>query len=462
MATNLQPVAAATLSHEMGTLGCLLVGWAYEPAIVREMLDILRPEMFEIERHNKLFATLAAMYRDEKPVDLITSPEELRRRGVLDAVGGLDYLCQLADGAPTIQHGKAYAERVRDFWTLREMGRVLHEMRDRCIAAIDDPEEIAETFESKIVGLLSSRSKGSLPTMQDAARRLIDRLERPNEYADRKVYTGFYDVDDMVGGFHATELAIIAARPSVGKSAMVLQIAEHAASKGKPVLFFTLEMADLEIVARSLCRRAGVNSLKLRNDRVTPDDIRRLKAAAAEMTGPPIFLDDRSNTLADIRSQTRRYCAKHDVGLVIVDYLQLVETTSRRENRVAEVGEITRGLKRLAQELKIPIVALSQLNRDNEKTGRKPRLSDLRESGSIEQDANTVILLHIADEKQPTKVSCIVAKARNGLKGEFELTFNPMRTEFESEGNVPPEYQRPFEEHHANPTSEDRFDSSPF
>ena len=413
----------------------------------------LVPEAFYGPAHRIIFEVLCDLYRAGNPVDEAVLAEELRKRGLLDSIGGLVRLNQLTDRIPTTAHRTYFLEQVRENALLRQLIAVATNAIEKCYQYQGGIEEFIDKVERDLFQVTQDRTSDSAREMKEPIKEatavIAKMLERRGELTG--VSSGFVDVDKMLFGFQKQEMIILAARPSMGKTSLALNFAEAAAlpatKKHAPVgvLLFSLEMGSSQIALRMLCSHARVNMQRLRDGFVGRDseDTSRLGRSAEALKASPILVDDSSNlSIMEMRAKARRVAQRlrdrGGLGLIIVDYLQLVSGTDPKANREQQVAEISRGMKAMAKELHVPVIVLSQLNRASEKENRVPRLSDLRESGSIEQDADVVLMLarpKEADEKFQTaadSADLIVAKQRNGPVGEIKLTFLRDITRFEN------------------------------
>ncbi|MBK8475086.1 MAG: replicative DNA helicase [Opitutaceae bacterium] len=413
----------------------------------------LAPEAFYGPANRVIFEVLCDLYRAGNPVDEAVLAEELRKRGLLDGVGGLVRLNQLTDRIPTTAHRTYFLEQVRENALLRQLIAVATGAIERCYEYQGGIEEFIDKVERDMFQVTQDRTSDSAREMKEPIKEatavIAKMLERRGEMTG--VSSGLVDVDKMLFGFQKQEMIILAARPSMGKTSLALNFAEAAAlppNKKYPpvgVLLFSLEMGSSQIALRMLCSHARVNMQRLRDGFVGRDseDTSRLGRSAEALKASPILVDDSSNlSIMEMRAKARRVAQRlrdrGGLGMIIVDYLQLVSGTDPKANREQQVAEISRGMKAMAKELHVPVIVLSQLNRASEKENRVPRLSDLRESGSIEQDADVVLMLarpKEADEKFQTaadSADLIVAKQRNGPVGEIKLTFLRDITRFEN------------------------------
>ncbi len=418
--------------------------------IIAECVEKINEEYFYIPAHQIIYAALVELWNAGQGIDLITFTQVLRDRNTLDAVGGAAAITNLFTFVPTAANVTYYLEIVRDKYILRQIIAACTESVRRSFEEQDEVNNLLDEVEKKIFAVGEDRFKGQMPTMREQVMEAIESIEAL--YANRGsitgVSTGFKMLDEMTSGLHPAEMIVIAARPSMGKTAFAMNIAEHVAIEGrKPVAVFSLEMSSQQLVQRLLCSRARVNSKKVRDGFLAERDFTSLTNAASKLAEAQMFIDDTAGlNILELRAKARRLKSQHDIQLVVVDYLQLLRSTSRRgqDNRQIEISEISAGLKSLAKELSIPVIVLAQLNRNPEnRTGDskgRPRLSDLRESGSIEQDADFVGLLvreeYYADsdeERQESegKADLIIAKQRNGPTGDVPLTFIKEYTRFE-------------------------------
>jgi replicative DNA helicase len=405
---------------------------------IAECVEKINEEYFYVPAHRTIYDVLVELWNAGQAIDLITFTQVLRDRNLLDSVGGAALVTNLFTFVPTAANVQYYLEIVRDKYILRQIISAATESVRRAYEEQDEVDSLLD----------EDRFKGQMLSMKDHAMQAIETIEKLYE---RKgsitgISTGFVEFDRMTSGLHPSEMVVIAARPSMGKTALAMNIAEFVAINEKlAVGVFSLEMSSQQLVQRMLCSRARVNLQRVRDGFLGERDFPSLTAAASKLAEAKIFIDDSASlSILELRAKARRLKAQQDVQLLIIDYLQLLRSTSRRaqDNRQLEISEISAGLKALAKELKIPIIVVAQLNRQPEqRTGGKPRLSDLRESGSIEQDADLVGLLvrpEMYEEDEETRVEkageaeLIIAKQRNGPVGEIPLTFLKEYTRFET------------------------------
>ena len=415
--------------------------------IIAECVEKISEEYFYVPAHQTIYTVLVELWNAGQGIDLITFTQILRDRNVLDAVGGAAFVTSLYTFVPTAANVTYYLEIVREKYILRQIIAAATESVRRAYEEQDEVNALLDEVEQKIFAVGEDRFKGQMPGMKE---QVMGALESIEQLWERRggitgISTGFTELDRMTNGLHGSEMIVIAARPSMGKTALAMNIAEHVAITSKlPVAVFSLEMSSQQLVQRLLCSRARVNLQKVREGFLAERDFPSLTAAASKLAEAEIYIDDSAGlSILELRAKARRLKAQKDIQLIVVDYLQLLKSTTRRaqDNRQLEISEISSGLKGLAKELKIPIIVLAQLNRQPEaRSGGKPRLSDLRESGSIEQDADLVGLLVRPEvyeedederEKKSGEAELIIAKQRNGPVGEVPLTFLKEFTRFE-------------------------------
>lgn len=434
-----------SVEAEQGVLGSMLIS---PRETIAECVEKINEEYFYVPAHRTIYEVLVDLWNTRQGIDLITFTQVLRDRNLLDAVGGPAFVTNLFTFVPTAANVQYYLEIVRDKYILRQIISAATESVRRAYEEQEDVENLLDEVEQKIFDVGEDRFKGQMLSMKDHAMQAIETIEKLYE---RKgsitgISTGFVEFDRMTSGLHPSEMVVIAARPSMGKTALAMNIAEYVAINEKlAVGVFSLEMSSQQLVQRLLCSRARVNLQRVRDGFLGERDFPSLTAAASKLAEAKMFIDDSASlSILELRAKARRLKAQQDVSLIIVDYLQLLRSTSRRaqDNRQLEISEISAGLKALAKDLKIPVIVVAQLNRQPEqRTGGKPRLSDLRESGSIEQDADLVGLLvrpEMYEEDEEARVEkageaeLIIAKQRNGPVGEIPLTFLKEYTRFET------------------------------
>src|SRR6266568_3498898 len=386
-----------SVEAEQGVLGSMLIS---PRDAIAEVVEKINEEYFYVPAHQTIFSVLVDLWNVGQAIDLITFTQVLRDRNLLETVGGVALVTSLFTFVPTAANVGYYLEIVRDKYILRSIIAASTESVRRAYEEQDEVGNLLDEVEQKIFAVGEDRFKGQMLSMKEQVMSTLESIEKlfENKGAITGVSTGFRDLDKLTSGLHSSEMIVIAARPSMGKTALAMNIAEHAAIEVKlPVAIFSLEMSAQQLVQRMLCSRARVNLAKTRDGFLSEADFPKLTNAASKLAEAKIFIDDSAGlSILELRAKARRLKAQQDVQLIVVDYLQLLRSTSRRaqDNRQLEISEISAGLKGLAKELKIPIIVVAQLNRQPEqRSGGKPRLSDLRESGSIEQDADLVGLL---------------------------------------------------------------------
>ncbi|MDH7577351.1 MAG: replicative DNA helicase [Bacillota bacterium] len=434
------------LEAEQAVLGALLIA----PESFATVAEIVKAEDFYGDGHRDLFRALRDLAEAGRPVDLVTLTEELRQRGLLEKTGGASYLASLAGSVPTAANVKYYAQIVAEKGLLRTLISGCTQLAARGYEEGVESEQILDEAERMILDLSVRRQTRSYRAVKDLLLETLEKIEYLYRHKGEVtgLPTGFTDLDRLTSGLQPSDLILLAARPSMGKTSLGLNIAQNVALKARvPVGVFSLEMAGDQVVQRLLCAEALVDQQRLRTGFLTEDDWPRLIRAANRLAEAPIFIDDTpAISLLELRSKARRLKIEHQIGFLVIDYLQLMQTGRRVENRVQEISEISRFLKSLARELDIPVLALSQLSRAVEQRGdRIPLLSDLRESGSLEQDSDVVMFIYRDDYYNPHSekkgiAEIIVAKQRNGPVGTVELAFLKEFTKFVNlEKSSPPE-----------------------
>ncbi|UCD27672.1 MAG: replicative DNA helicase [Planctomycetota bacterium] len=430
------------IEAEMSLLGSMMLN---RDAIGDILPIIHRNESSRFYRpdHRKIFEVLVDMYDRGDPVDLVTVRNELQRLGLLEEVGGVDYIVQLAESVPSHLHAEHYARLVCDKAMLRDLIVATAQMTDYAYSHHESAKEILDAAEHALFKVTDQRIAEQAEPVRAYIEEIFEQLSSREGHYYTGIQTGFLELDELLSGLQNGEMIVIAARPSMGKTALGLNMAENIATTyGKPVAFFSLEMSKQAIAQRLLCSRGKVDSHKLRRGMLKQNEIDSLHTVADELTKMPLFVDDSPGmSVLELRAKSRRLRVQHEIVCIIVDYLQLMHSPGKIESRQQEVAEISRGLKALARELHIPVVVMSQLNRNPEgRTDNRPRMSDLRESGAIEQDADVVLLLHREEyykgESTPHELrgiaEVILAKQRNGPVGNVQLVFNQKFTRFDN------------------------------
>ena len=440
---------------EKGVLGCVLIA---PNECMGECIEGLKmgAEAFYDLRHQTIFTELAEMFDSRQAIDLITLQQRLKDKQLLEQVGGLAYLSTLPDAVPSAANLSYYLEIVKEKYFLRKMIHTCTDVVGRVYDYEGEVDALMDEVERDILRISESRVDQKSNTIKELVKKAISQIE---DFHQRQgmltgVATGFTDLDKMTSGLHAGEMIVIAARPSMGKTSLAMNIAEHVAIDQKlPVGVFSLEMTSESLVLRMLCSRSRVNLRNVRDGFLAERDFPKLTGAAGKLANAPLFIDDSSGlSVLQLRAKARRMAQQYGIKLFVIDYLQLLHSTSRRaENRQQEIADISNGVKALAKELSVPVIVLAQLNRELEKDkSRKPRMSDLRESGAIEQDADLIGLLYKpssgddedgsagggGEEQDAVAVNLLIAKQRNGPTGDVNLTFLKSITRFENAAKV--------------------------
>jgi replicative DNA helicase len=437
---NLRKIPPQNLDAESSVLGGILL----ENEAINQVLELLRPEDFYRESHRKVFRAMIDLSDRSEPVDLITLSDFLKGRGELEAVGGTAYLASLADFVPTAANISYYARIVREKSILRSLISTATDIATRGYEEQGNVEEFLDSAEKVIFDISEKKIKASFVAVGDMIKDTLKTVEKLYERKEMVtgVPTGYDDLDKLTAGLQPADLIIVAGRPSMGKTAFALNIGAHAAFRGIGVAVFSLEMAKEQLVLRMLCSEARVNSSKVRSGYLGERDFPQLAKAAGRLHEAPIYVDDTpAISVLELRAKARRLVRDRSkkIGLIVVDYLQLMRGMGNASNREQEISEISRSLKALAKELNVPVIALSQLNRRVEDRGdRRPMMSDLRESGAIEQDADVIMFIYReevynkTDESKKGVAEIIVAKQRNGPIDTVNLTFLHEYTRFEN------------------------------
>jgi replicative DNA helicase len=431
------------LEAERGVLGSiLLVNEAYD-----DVADKLQAHHFYNDANQRIYKAIHALYERSVRIDAVTLFEELKRTGELEHIGGDDYLVQVLESVPHAAHAKYYADIVRDRAIQRSLVYSCNEILTECFEGGKDTEDVLASAEQRIFSILEQQEHSAKINLHDILIDTFDRiqvrLETEGELSG--LTTGFTDLDKQLNGFQSTEVIILAARPSMGKTALVCNIAESAAEAGAPTILFSLEQSKLELAERLLCIRAKVNGHRLRAGIIDEVEQDQLMRASQELSELPIYIDDApGRTMAQIGAICRRLKRSSGLSLIIIDYLQLIEPEDKSAPREQQIALISRRLKFLTKEIEAPVVALAQLNRGVElREDKRPRLADLRESGSIEQDADVVMFLHrpaaYDPEDRPGEADVIIAKNRNGPTGMVSLAWMAESMRFGDLARVPDE-----------------------
>ncbi|RMH16902.1 MAG: replicative DNA helicase [Gemmatimonadetes bacterium] len=431
-----------SLEAEISVLGGMLL----DKDAVARAVEIVNDSMFYREANRRLYRAMVRLFERGSVVDVVTVAEELKKTGELDDVGGPEYLAELLDAVPTAANVEYHARIVREKALLRRLidaaSGIIRDVYDQGERTV---EEVLDTAEQRVFQVAQSHDRQGFVWIKEVLWPTFEHIEKLQESKGgiTGVPTGFPDLDRMTTGLQPGDLVIVAARPSMGKTSWVMNVAQNAAIEhGVPVAIFSLEMSKEQLVQRLLCSEGRVDAQKLRRGRLSPEEYQRLAQAAGHLNTAPMWIDDSpGSTVLEMRAKARRLKSEVNLGMLVIDYMQLMAGHRRTESRVQEVSEISRGLKALARELEVPVVALSQLSRGPEqRTDKRPMLSDLRESGSIEQDADLVMFLYRPEyyaslDERPElegKAELIVAKQRNGPTGVVNLYFHKAYTRFDS------------------------------
>ena len=423
---------------ERTVLGAVLV----DNAAFNSAAEMLTRDDFHREAHRRIFEAMGALAERSSPIDLVTLKEELARTSSLEAAGGASYLASLVDGVPRLASVEPWSRIIKEKSVLRHLIHAAQRIAQSAYEGEDEAGVILDRAEKAIFDIAEHRIRQGFVGMREIVKesfRTIDQLSQSRDLVTG-LPTGFVDLDERTSGLQKGDLVIVAARPAMGKTSFCLNIAQHVALRaGETAAVFSLEMSKEQLALRLLCADARVDAHRLRTGNLNEKDWARLAKAYADLSSARIFIDDSATlTPLEMRAKCRRLKAEHGLGLVMVDYLQLVTGAGRQENRQQEIASISRSLKGMAKELSVPIVALSQLSRAPEaRTDRRPQLSDLRESGAIEQDADVVMFIYREEEHKPTDenrgvAEIIIGKQRNGPTGTIKLAFIKEHTRFEN------------------------------
>lgn len=425
---------------EKSLLGAVLI----DEDVLADVTEIVKPKDFYDKNHEMIYDGMVRLYEKHRPVDMLTLTDELKRKDHLELVGGSAYLSELTNYVPTAAHAEAYADMVAQKAVRRRLIKASGEISEMGYDEEADMQELLSKAEAELFSVSDQSLKQDLVSIETVLSDSFERMEElhQNKGALRGIRTGYRDLDNMTAGLQRSDLIILAARPAMGKTTLVTNLAYNVATiEKKAVLFFSLEMSKEQLVDRMLADAAGVDSWNIRTGNLSDDDFAKITDAMGEMAEAPIYIDDKPGlSVLEMRTKARRIAHEQQLGLIIIDYLQLMQGSGRHDgNRVQEVSEISRGLKLVARELNVPLIALSQLSRSVEtRTPPIPQLSDLRESGSIEQDADIVSFIYRPGYYEPDNpevqnlTDLIIAKHRNGPVGKVQLYFHPERLRFMS------------------------------
>jgi len=434
--SNMGRLPPQNIEAEQSVIGSMMLDREVIPVIT----EVLKAEDFYRQDHIEIYEAVMDLFEKAEPIDIITVSDQLRLRGSVDNVGGLEYLTQLVNGVPTTANVRHYAKIVEEKALMRKLIRASSDIVNLGYEANEEVEYVLDKAEKNIFDILQKRNLKGMTPLKDV---LVDTFNRLEELYNSKghitgIPTGFADLDFKTAGLQNSDLILIAARPAMGKTAFALNIAQYAAISAKvPVAVFNLEMSKEQVVNRMLCSEAMVDSQRMRTGKLEDDDWTKIAHTLGPMSDAPIYIDDTPGaSIMDIRAKCRRLKLEKNLGLVVIDYLQLMQGRGKNESRQQEVSDISRSLKILAKELNVPVITLSQLSRAAEtRTDHRPMLSDLRESGAIEQDADIVMFIYRDDYYNPDTdkknvAEIIIAKHRNGSTGTVELAWLGQFTKF--------------------------------
>ena len=446
---------------EAAVLGAMLI----EKEAVPQALELLTPDGFYLKEHKLIFDAMRYLFEASEPIDTVTLYNELKKREHIDEVGGVVYISKLSQNISSAANIEYHAKIILEKQILRGLITSAHDIARSAYSGTEDAFDILDEAERKIFEITEKHLKRSFLGMDKAVKDAMEYIESIHSNSNSKfaVPTGFYELDELLGGFQKSDLIIVAARPSMGKTAFALTLTRNAAiDHNVPVGIFSLEMSTMQLVIRMLCAEGRLNAHLVRTGKLPPDEGAKLSRNVHKLTEAPIYVDDTpAQTILEIRAKARRLKVEKNIGLIIIDYLQLMTGPAKAESREREISHISRSLKALAKELNIPVIALAQLNRAVEaRTDKRPQLSDLRESGSIEQDADVVLFLNrpeyygiLKDENGNSNegvAEVIIGKQRNGPIGDVRLAFIKEYARFENLAHA-----RQIEEYSGQPASED-------
>jgi replicative DNA helicase len=425
--------------HSIQAEMCLLASMMLDKEIVGQAVQIVDRDAFYQADHQVIFDVLLKLYEQNRPIDAVIVREELAKRQLLDEVGGVPYLMQIIESVPSAAHGAHYASIVREKGLLRQLIAASNDVLRDAYAPHEQADVVLDKAEKRIFEIAQKKVGGSMQKMEDVLHEVFEMIENRGQ---RGIETGFFELDDMMNGLQNGEMIIVAARPSMGKTAFAMNVIEHVSADNRlPCAVFSLEMSKQQLAQRLLCSRGQIDAHKLRKGLLQSHDYAHLANVVGELAKAPIWVDDSPGlTPLELRAKARRLKLQHDIKCIMIDYMQLMDNPGV-ESRQQQISEISRSIKAVARELAVPVIALSQLNRASEgRDGHRPRMSDLRESGSIEQDADVIMLLHREDyyrmsepDFQPDNIAeVIIAKQRNGPTGTVKLTFLNKATRFEN------------------------------
>ncbi|MDB5297394.1 MAG: dnaB [Phycisphaerales bacterium] len=418
---------------------CMIASMMLDKELIGQVVQVCRSEDLFQADHQIIFDCLVKLYEQNRPIDAVIVREELAKRALLDEIGGTAYLAQVIGTVPSAAHGAHYAAIVREKSLLRQLITASNDILRDAYGPQETAEIVLDKAEKRIFEIAQRKVGNAMVSMESVLHEVFETIENRGQ---RGVETGFYELDDMMNGLQNGELVIVAARPSMGKTAFAMNVMEHIAADSRlPVAVFSLEMSKQQLAQRMLCSRGQIDAHKLRKGLLQSHEYAHLANVVGELAKAPIWVDDSPGlTVLDLRAKARRLKLQQDIKCIMIDYMQLMDNPGV-ESRQQQISEISRGIKAVARELNVPVICLSQLNRGSEnRDGHRPRMSDLRESGSIEQDADVIALLHREDyyrmsepDFQPDNIAeVIIAKQRNGPTGTVKLAFMNKTTRFEN------------------------------
>ncbi len=427
--------------HDVEAEKSVLGGVLIDSSAIILVAEFLKSEHFYLSEHQEIYSSMLILFEKQQPIDLVTLSDRLKSEGVLKKVGGKSYLSELINTVPTSAYIEHYGRIIVSHYVKRKLIELSSRIVEKAFDEKGDTKKILDEAEREIFALSQSHLHQDFIHLKDILAESFERLEQFMKKGShlRGVSTGFKDLDNKLAGMQDSNLLILAARPAIGKTTLALNIALHVSTKEKiPVGFFSLEMSKEELVDRLLVGQADIDAWRLKTGRLSDEDYKRLTEAMGELAEAPIHIDDTPGaSILEMRTKARKLKVEKNVRLIVVDYLQLADSGRRFDNRVQEVSFISQGLKNLARELKVPVIAISQLSRAVEQRGsRKPQLADLRESGAIEQDADVVMFIYHEEESEDLLdqnkrlIKLYIAKHRNGPTGEIDLMFRGDRVKF--------------------------------
>jgi len=418
---------------------CLLASMMLDKDMIGQVVLIVDREAFYQADHQIIFDIIVKLYEQNRPIDGVIVREELAKRQLLEEVGGLPYLAQILNTVPSSAHGAHYAGIVREKSLLRQLIAASNNILRDAYAPHEQADLVVDKAEKQIFEIAQKKVGGAMVPLESVLHEVFEMIENRGQ---RGLETGYFDMDDMLNGLQNGEMIIVAARPSMGKTALAMNLVEGiAAERNMACAIFSLEMSKQQLAQRMLCSRGKIDSHKLRRGMLQSHEYAHLANVVGQLAKAPVWVDDSAGlTILDLRAKARRLKLQHDIKCIMIDYMQLMDNPGP-DSRQQQISEISRGIKAVARELNVPVIALSQLNRQSEgRDGHRPRMSDLRESGSIEQDADVIMLLHREDyykmaepDFQPDNIAeVIIAKQRNGPTGTIKLYFDSKSTRFEN------------------------------